>query len=759
MNLQDPEAARPGNPRQPSPPPNGRAAKAWLSRNRLYYSVKPLIPRRLRIAARRLLVSSQLRHAHGVWPIMPGTERIPHGWPGWPEGKKFAFVLTHDVEGASGLARCSELAAVERQLGFRSAFNFIPEGGYRTPPKLREELVNAGFEVGIHDLKHNGRLFESRSGFGRAAVRINRYLTDWNAVGFRSGFMLHESEWLHDLNIEYDLSTFDTDPFEPQPEGGHTIFPSWVPSHGPNRPIAAGEGYVELPYTLPQDSTLFVLLMEQTPEIWLRKLDWIVAHGGMALVNIHPDYLRFQNRDQEFGTYSFDLVRQLLDYVSTKYAGQYWNPCPCDLARWYRRALLDAQPGAAAATAPPPAKILRNKKAAVVLYSDYPADPRPRRAAEALVAAGMSVDLFCLRESEDEPEEENVHGVQVFRLPIKKKRGSKLEYLRQYGTFLLHSFWRLTCRGISGQYDLVHVHNMPDILVFSAIVPRLRGAAVILDLHDPMPELMMSIYSLPRPHPLVRMLCLFERWSIAFSHIAITPNLAFQKLFVSRSCPPGKMRIVMNSPEEAIFVNPDQPGQTRQPPAEPGELRLMHHGSIVHRHGVDLLVEAVARVRTKIPRVRLDIYGSRTPFLVEVLETAKRLGAGDIVHYHGPKSQADIAMAIRECHLGVVPNRFSAFTNINFPTRLFEYLAMGRPVVAPATHGILDYFGEDEIITFNPNDVDDLAAKILWVHTHRDAIPPLVERGAGVYQKHLWSGQKQYFLQEVCAVLKALHQG
>jgi glycosyltransferase involved in cell wall biosynthesis len=411
-------------------------------------------------------------------------------------------------------------------------------------------------------------------------------------------------------------------------------------------------------------------------------------------------------------------------------------------------------PATSAPTFPPPAKILRNKKAAVILYSHYPADPRPRRAAEALAGAGVSVDLFCLRENETEPAEETIHGVRVFRLPIKKKRGSKLDYLRQYGTFLLHSFWCLTCRGIGGQYDLVHVHNMPDILVFSAIVPRLRGAGIILDLHDPMPELMMSIYSLPRSHPLVRMLGVFERWSIDFSHIAITPNLAFQKLFLSRSCPPGKMRIVMNSPEEDIFKNPGPP-----PPAEPGELRIMHHGSIVHRHGVDLLVDAVARIRAKIPKVTLDIYGSHTSFMDEVLETARRLGVDNIVHYHGPKTQEEIALAIRECHLGVVPNRFSAFTNINFPTRLFEYLAMGRPVIAPATRGILDYFGEDEIITFKPEDVDDMAAKILWVHTHKDAIPALVERGAEVYQKHLWSGQKDCFLQEVCTLLKNLRHG
>jgi glycosyltransferase involved in cell wall biosynthesis len=107
--------------------------------------------------------------------------------------------------------------------------------------------------------------------------------------------------------------------------------------------------------------------------------------------------------------------------------------------------------------------------------------------------------------------------------------------------------------------------------------------------------------------------------------------------------------------------------------------------------------------------------------------------------------------------VGVVPNRFSAFTNINFPTRLFEYLAMGRPVIAPATQGILDYFNEEEIIVFKPDDVNDLAEKILWVHQHRELLPDLVERGARVYRKHLWSNERDHFIQEVSAMLTKLH--
>src|SRR5262249_21220890 len=147
----------------------------------------------------------------------------------------------------------------------------------------------------VHDLKHDGRLFRSLSQFKESALRINHYLREWNAVGFRSAFMLRNLDWQHQLDVEYDLSTFDTDPFEPQPAGFHTIFPFWVP-----RPLSLnsqppknnrGDGYAELPYTLPQDSTLFLLLRERSNDLWKTKVDWIAAHGGMVLLDTHPDYM------------------------------------------------------------------------------------------------------------------------------------------------------------------------------------------------------------------------------------------------------------------------------------------------------------------------------------------------------------------------------------------------------------------------------------------------------------------------------------
>jgi len=302
---------------------------------RFYYSAKPLLPWRLRIAARRIVARRQRRQAAAVWPIDPAAGVRPPDWPGWPEGKQFAVVLTHDVERPEGLQRCRRLAALEASLRFRSSFNFVPGGAaYSVSPEVRRRLTDDGFEIGVHDFKHDGRLFQSRDHFAAAAPFVNRYLEEWEAVGFRAGFMFHQPEWIGALNIDYDSSTFDTDPFEPQPDAAGTIFPFLVSS----APRSGRPPYVELPYTLPQDSTLFLLLQERTPDIWMRKLDWIAARGGMALLNVHPDYLRFDGERPSARTYPVQFYRDFLTYLSTRYGGAFWQPLPRELAQWYRAA-------------------------------------------------------------------------------------------------------------------------------------------------------------------------------------------------------------------------------------------------------------------------------------------------------------------------------------------------------------------------------------------------------------------------------------
>lgn len=157
------------------------------------------------------------------------------------------------METAYGQNNCRDLMKLEQNFGFRSCFNFVPER-YEVSEILQNELLSNRFEIGVHGLNHDGRLYQSEKIFKKRALKINQYLHEWNAVGFISPAMHYNLDLLNDLNIEYDMSTFDTDPFEPQSDGVGTVFPFWIqgsPDH---------KGYQELPYTLPQDFTLFVLI-------------------------------------------------------------------------------------------------------------------------------------------------------------------------------------------------------------------------------------------------------------------------------------------------------------------------------------------------------------------------------------------------------------------------------------------------------------------------------------------------------------------
>ena len=187
--------------------------RRWKST--FYYAIKPVLPRLLQIIIRQKQITLKARGVQNVWPIDSLSGTTPDGWRGWPSGRTFAFVLTHDVESDRGVKRCMRLAQTEKMLGFVSSFNFVPEK-YPLSAQLRDGLSKRGFEVGVHDLKHDGKLFSTEKAFLRRVRDINHYLESWGAVGFRSGSMYHNLAWMHQMKIEYDASTFDTDPFEPR---------------------------------------------------------------------------------------------------------------------------------------------------------------------------------------------------------------------------------------------------------------------------------------------------------------------------------------------------------------------------------------------------------------------------------------------------------------------------------------------------------------------------------------------------------------
>jgi len=385
-------------------------------------------------------------------------------------------------------------------------------------------------------------------------------------------------------------------------------------------------------------------------------------------------------------------------------------------------------------------------RVASVVFSHYPGDPRPRREAEALVEAGMSVDILCLR-GDGERREEVVNGVRVFRLPAMQTRSGKIRYLWEYGWFVLLAFLRLSRLHLFEAYQVVHIHNMPDVLVFCALLPRLGGAKIILDLHDPMPEVYMAKYSVSASHSAIRLLRLLEKWSVSFAHIVLTPNSGFRDLFLSRGCPAQKMHIVMNSPQEKIFHGETEELR-RKGWGNSDKFVIMYHGLISERNGLDTALEAIAQVQREIPDLAFWVYGGGDG-VKHFLERREDLNLADVVEYYGYVSQEKIASLIPSIHVGIVPNKVNPFTNLNMPTRIFEYLSMGKPVIVPRTRGILDYFDEDSVHFFEAGNPRSLAERIVDVSRNSVQSREKLSRGMEVYRAYRWELQGKHFVEVV----------
>jgi glycosyltransferase involved in cell wall biosynthesis len=402
------------------------------------------------------------------------------------------------------------------------------------------------------------------------------------------------------------------------------------------------------------------------------------------------------------------------------------------------------------------ARILRGRRAAVLLFSYYPADPRPRRAAEALTAEGMSVDVICLRRDGRERLRDSHNGVSILRLPLRRRRGGPLAYILQYAVFILACAAVLGIRSLRRRYALVHVHNMPDALVFSALIPKALGAKVVLDLHDPMPELMRSMVPSRLSGFVVRQLERIECRSIRFADLVFTVNIACRRLFTSRGCPPEKIHVIMNSPDEQIFT-------LRSPARRPAVRRtpfvVMYHGSMVDRNGLDLAIEAMPIVRRDVPEAELRIYGDSTPFLEQLMLQVRDNGLQDAIRYYGGRTLDGIVDAIDDCDVGIIPNRRTTFTEINTPTRIFEYLARGKPVVAGRGAGVLDYFPDDALVFFTLGDVADLARAIVRVFQHPADGERVVTNGQHIYAQYRWSGQRAFLVERLLTLLNAPSPG
>jgi hypothetical protein len=305
-----------------------RGRMATIAR-RGYYRVRPLMPRTTQIRLRRAFTRVQQQVKFPRWPIEPALHDLyewlfmlvsevtgqtaPRLAP-WPNGFSWALVLTHDVETAGGLANVRSVRQLEVRAGVRSSWNLVPRR-YEVNDGLVHDLTDDGFEVGVHGLYHDGLDLDSEARLSERLPAIREAADRWDAKGFRAPALHRRWDWMDRLGFDYDSSYPDTDPYEPQ-SGGCC---SWLP-------FFIGDT-VELPVTLAQDHTLFVILRHTDEALWVEKAAFLRDQGGMALLITHPDYMV---ESQVLRAYE----RFLETFADDESA---WKPLPHELADWWRR--------------------------------------------------------------------------------------------------------------------------------------------------------------------------------------------------------------------------------------------------------------------------------------------------------------------------------------------------------------------------------------------------------------------------------------
>jgi len=380
----------------------------------------------------------------------------------------------------------------------------------------------------------------------------------------------------------------------------------------------------------------------------------------------------------------------------------------------------------------------------MIVHSYYEEDPRVRREAESLVGAGRPVVVLGLRKP-DGPAESEVAGVRVQHLDVQRHQGAGLGvYLREYLSFLARAMLAAVRLHRRERFALVQVHSLPDFLVFAALPLRLVGVPVLLDLHEAMPEFFRSRF--PRAsNPIVhRLLMLQERLSVAASTAVITVNPAMRARLVSLGVPAGKAGVVVNSPSLGRFdIAAHPPREFR----EDGRLRLIYTGALTPTYELDVAIAAVARIAAARPAldVAFEVYG-RGDSEPALAAQGAELGIAERVTFHGRIAIEDVPAAVAGADIGLAPTRHDLFTDMSLSTKVFEYAAMGKPVVASRLPMIERTFPPGTVAAYAAGDAAAMTEAILAFADDRIAREAAVARTAEIVNAGSWETESKGYV-------------
>jgi glycosyltransferase involved in cell wall biosynthesis len=377
-------------------------------------------------------------------------------------------------------------------------------------------------------------------------------------------------------------------------------------------------------------------------------------------------------------------------------------------------------------------------KACMVAYTYYEQDNRVRRYAEALAKRGDDVDVYVLKQP-GEPDVGELNGVRIYRLQTRVIDETRpITYLNKLLLFMIRSAARLVWQSRYRRYDVIHVHSVPDFEVFAAIIPKLFGSKIILDIHDIVPEFYASKFKKDKNSLIFKLLVLVEKLSTAFANHVIIANHIWYDTLISRSVPADKCSVVLNYPDISIFRNIPRSRND-------GKFLMIYPGSLGWHQGVDIAIRAFAKIAEKYPLAEFHIYGEgHERRALEAL--TRELHLEEKMLFKGMCSMEDIAVAMANADVGIVPKRAVSFGNEAFSTKILEFMAVGVPVIACSTKIDRYYFNDSQILFFQSEDTDDLAEKMERIINDPALRARLVEKSSAYIRENNWDVKRnEYF--------------
>ena len=378
---------------------------------------------------------------------------------------------------------------------------------------------------------------------------------------------------------------------------------------------------------------------------------------------------------------------------------------------------------------------------AVLRHGFFPRDLRVYKEVRALAEAGCDITVVCLRKPGEKPFEEDGR-IHIYRLPVGRRRDSRARYMGQYALSVVLMGWRISQLALRHRFDVIQVNTLPDFLVFVALVPRLLGASVMLDLHEPTPELYETKYGDGASRFVRRAHVFIEKQAIRFAHHALTVNETIRQRFIDRGSPADKISVIRNVPAEDIFA----PREDHKGPGS--HFLVITHGTLQPRYGQDILIRALVRLRESIPDIRLRIIGGGETE-VGLRRLADDLKCSEAVEITGLVPIRKIREHLIQADVGVVPLIKSPFSELCQPNKLFEYIALKVPVVAARVPAIEESFDETCVWFFEPGDREELIRVIIELYQNPDKRRMMTERAYERYQHLRWNITKKEYLRTV----------